>query len=62
MKVLTDYTCDRCGCTASYTGVAPADIPEIHTCPDGGRSDSFSMRTRTVLGPGERGRDDEAPR
>lgn len=63
MKTLTDITCARCGCTASTMWLAADEIEEVaraHVCPDGGRSETYSTRERVVLGPGERGRDDEA--
>lgn len=59
MKTLTDVTCNRCGCTESLMWVDPSDARAAHACPDGGRSDSFSVSTRIVMGPGERCRDDE---
>lgn len=62
MRTLTDITCKRCGCTESVMWLDPKEVQEAHTCPDGGRSDSFSIRERVVPGPGERGKDDESRR
>ena len=38
--------------------IEPADLAMSHVCPDGGRSDSFAVASRIVLGPGECGKDD----
>ena len=59
MRTLSVVTCNRCQCTASGMWVDPEDLVTAHICPDGGQSDSFSVETRVVLGPGERGRNVE---
>lgn len=62
MKILHDVTCKRCGCTTSGMWVDPQDLINSHICPDGERSDSLVVSDRVVLGPGERGKDDEHQR
>jgi hypothetical protein len=62
MRTLHDVKCDRCGITASANGVDPIDLVESHVCPNGGNRDSIHVTTRIVLGPGERGKDDEPVR
>jgi hypothetical protein len=59
VRTLNDVKCNRCGCTESCMWADPNDLIAAHVCPDGMRSDSFSMTKRVVPGPGERGKDDE---
>ena len=61
MKKLSDVTCNRCQCTTSFASIEIDDIAAVHVCPDGERSDSFSVSTRIVPGPGERSKDSEKP-
>ena len=63
MKLLSDFTCARCGHTLSITGmdvVRAGEVAMAHVCVDGVRHPITDQPTaRVVYGPGERLSDEE---